>query len=150
MLPRSVHLQRKAGTVDTAFTHQIYDLLADTDHTTFNEEDDNEKPEMKNRNFEFSNSYHVYRFLKLIFFIQTIEIIISDPSFHLSLFFDIFCKGILFYSHYFYSRPFLDILYLIQYFWMEIINSIQSQHLPTTPKNVEISSSGRRQLNTNP
>lgn len=143
MIKGSVHLQRKAGTVDTAFTHQLYDLMDDKG----SDNSDDEVPETKNQYFEFSNSYHIMRSIKLIFFIQIIAILVDNPAIKLSIFVDICCKGFLYYSIHFYSRPFLDILYIIQYFWQHLVQLIQSQNLPSTPSGVEVS--GRR-LNTNP
>jgi hypothetical protein len=148
MLRGSTHLQRKAATTDTAFTHQIHNLLDEKDDLGDEHDDkDNEIPETKNQYFEFSNSYHIMRFIRLILIIQIIGIIIDNPAIQLSLFFNICCKGILTYSLHFYSRPFLDILYVIQYFWQELTDLIESQDLPATPSGIEVS--GRRKLNTN-
>jgi hypothetical protein len=143
MLRGSVHMQRKAATVDTAFTHQLHDMM--DDHAS--DDSDNEIPETKNQYFEFSNSYHIMRSIKLIFFVQIIALIVDNPSIQLSIFVDVCCKGILSYSIHFYSRPFLDILYVVQFFWNEIVQLIQSQHLPAAPTGVAVSS---RRLNTNP
>lgn len=143
MIKGSVHLQRKAGTVDTAFNHQLYDILDDK----ASDDSDDEVPETKNQYFEFSNSYHIMRAIRLILFIQIIAVIVDNPSIQLSLFFDVCCKAVLSYSIHFYSRPFLDILYIIQYFWHQIVQLIKSQNLPSTPTGVEISS---RRLNANP
>lgn len=143
MIRGSVHLQRKAGTVDTAFTHQLYDMMDDKGDN----DSDDEVPETKNQHFEFSNSYHIMRSIKLIFFIQIIAILVDNPAIKLSVFFDVCCKGFLYYSIHFYSRPFLDILYVIQYFWQHIEQLIRSQHLPATPSGVAV---GGRRLNTNP
>lgn len=138
-----MHLQRKAATADTAFNHQLYDILNDK----ASDDSDNEIPETKNQYFEFSNSYHIMRSIKLILFLQIISVIIDNPAIQLSLFFEICCKAVLDYAIRFYSRPFLDILYLIQYFWQSIILLVNSQHLPATPSGVQVTS---RRLNTNP
>ena len=143
MIKGSVHLQRKAATNDTAFNHQLYDILDDK----VSDDSDDEVPETKNQYFEFSNSYHIMRSIRLILFIQIIAIIVDNPAIQLSLFFDICCKAVLRYSIHFYSRPFLDVLYVIQFFWQEILQLINSQNLPSTPSSVEISS---RRLNSNP
>ncbi len=141
----SVHMVRRVATDDTAFNHKLHDILNEelSDH-----ESDDEAPETKNQYFEFSNSYYVMRFIKLLLFIQILGIMIDHPSIQIAIIFNIFCRGILFYSLKFCSRPFLDALYVLQYFWHEITVSIESQRLPATPE-VEIIGPGRK-LNENP
>lgn len=141
----AANLSRRAATDDTAFTHKLHDILHE--ELSDNESDD-EIPETKNQYFEFSNSYYVMRFIKLILFIQVLGIMIDHPSLQIAVLFNIFCRGILFYSIRFYSRPFLDALYILQYFWHEITESIKSQKLPATPE-VEIIGPARL-LNENP
>jgi hypothetical protein len=138
----SVHLQRKQAIADTAFNHELHDVLNDV----ASDDSDDESPELKNVNFEFTNSYHIMRLIRMILFIQTIAIAIDNPSIQLALYFDICCKGVLSYSLHFYSRPFLDILYVIQYFWHEITLVTNYAQTPKTPSNIEV---GRR-LNVNP
>jgi hypothetical protein len=142
----SINLVRRAATDDTAFNHKLHDILSEelSDHDS-----DDEVPETKNQYFEFSNSYYVMRFIKLVLFIQILGIMIDHPSIQLAVLFNIFCRGILYYSIRFYSRPFLDALYVLHYFWREITVSIESQKLPATPE-VEIIGPGERRLNENP
>jgi hypothetical protein len=140
----STHLNRKAAVDDTAFNHKVHDLLADTD----SDDSDDEVPETKNQHFEFSNSYHIMRTIRLILFIQTLGILIDNPGIRLSLLFNACCKGVLYYSTRLHSRIFIDALYLVQFFWQSLVSIIEAQHLPSTPSGIEVSSI--RRLNTNP
>ncbi len=142
----SAHVVRKPGIAETAFNHKIYDIL-DDDHTS--DDEDNEKSETKNQNFEFSDSYGVMRLIKLILFIQIIGIMLDHPSATYSAMFRIICRGVIFYSMEFYSRPFIDLLYLLQYFLLAIIKFVQSQNIPATPSDGNINIESRR-LNVNP
>jgi len=145
MTSTSVHMNRKAAVDDTAFNHKVHDLLAETNEES---DSDDEVPQTKNQYFEFSNSYHVMRLIRLILFLQTLSILIDDPGTRLSLLFHAFCKGVLFYSIRLHSRVFIDALYVLQYFWRGVVTLVERQHLPTTPSSIEFS--GFRRLNTNP
>jgi hypothetical protein len=138
----SVHLVRRAATNDTAFTHKIEEVLNDGDSS----DSDNEAPETKNQYFEFSNSYFVIRFIKMVFVVQVLSLVIDHPQLKLTVLFDMCCRGILYYSIRFCSRPFLDILYVLQYFWHQMLAAIQSQNVSSTPT-VHVTA---RRLNHNP
>jgi hypothetical protein len=69
---------------------------------------------MKDPLFEFSDGYGVMRTIRLILFIQIIAICLDNPSTQYSILYRITCRGVLFYAIRFYSRPFIDVLYLIQ------------------------------------
>jgi hypothetical protein len=69
---------------------------------------------MKDPLFEFSDGYGVMRTIRLLLFIQIIAICLDNPSTQYSILYRITCRGVLFYAIRFYSRPFIDILYLIQ------------------------------------
>ncbi len=143
----SAHVVRKAGIADTAFNHKIYNVL-DDDHSS--DDSDDESPETKNQNFEFSDSYGVMRFIKLVLFIQVIGIMLDNPSTQYSVVFRIVCRGIIYYSMQFYSRPFIDLIYIIQYFLESIIAFVQKQQIPATPSSGNIEVDYRRRLNVNP
>lgn len=138
---------RKAAVADTAFDHQLHDMMEDD--RSSDDDSDTETPEMKSQHFEFSNGYHLMRLLRLILFIQIIGIAMDNPSLEWAVLFRITCHGILFYSIRFYSRPFIDLLYVIQYFLETIINFFVRQDIPETPSadNVEVTT---RRLNANP
>ena len=149
----SAHVVRKQGIADTAFNHEIHDELNDDiDHGGDGESDDDEAPETKNQYFEFSNSYFIMRFIKLLFLIQVLSLLLDHTEIKIPILFDIYCRGLLTYSREFYSRPFLDLIYLIQYFWHSMEVLAQQQDVPTTPSNVEVDTPVdiRRQLNINP
>lgn len=140
----STHVVRKAVVSDSAFDHQIHDLMDDT----YSEgESDDEIPETKNQNFEFSDGYGIMRVIRLILVIQIISIALENPSVQMAVLFRITVRGILFYSVRFYSRPFIDFLYVIQYFLEAIINFFLAQSVPSDPNKIEITN---RRLTTNP
>ncbi len=139
----STHVVRKAVVSDTAFDHQVHDFM-DDDHSS--DDSDNEAPETKNQNFEFSDGYGVMRMIRLVIVVQIISIAMEDPSQEMSILFRIAVRGPLFYSIRFYSRPFIDLLYLIQFFFVAVINFV-SEHSSESNSDIEID--GRR-LNTNP
>lgn len=141
----STHVVRKAVVHDTAFDHQFHDFLDDT----YDEDDtDDEVPETKSQNFEFSDGYGVMRMIRVVIVVQIISIALENPSLEMSSMVRIAVRGVLFYAIRFYSRPFIDLLYLIQYFLEAIINLVITQHVPADPGSIDISF--RRRLNTNP
>lgn len=141
----STHVVRKAVVSDTAFDHQIHDFM-DDDHSS--DDSDNEAPETKNQNFEFSDGYGVMRMIRLVIVIQIISIAFEDPTQQVSILFRIAVRGPLYYSIRFYSRPFIDLIYLIQYFYVAIVNAVTG-YAASNPSGggVEVAS---RRLNTNP
>lgn len=137
--------QKRKGLIDnTELTHVIHDEVED--HILENDEED-ETPDIKDQYFEFLDSYYVMRFIRFIFFIQILALILDSSSIELPAFFDISLHGLLYYSIHFYSRPFLDIIYILQYFWDFIVDSIKANsEIPSTPTGVEVA----RKLITNP
>ena len=147
MTSTSVHMVRKQVVADTAFNHQIHDFM-DDDHSS--DDSDDELPETKNQNFEFSNGYGVMRMIRLMLVIQIISIALENPSLKMGVLFRISCRGVLFYAIRFYSRPFIDLLYLIQFFLNEIIKLVTAAHVPSAPNSSNTQITTRRILNTNP
>lgn len=146
----STHVVRRQGIADTAFNHQLNDLI-DDDHSS--DDSDDEAPATKDQYFEFTNSYHIMRLIRMILYIQIIDIALDNPSLEMSVLFRICCRAVLFYSTRFYSRPFIDLAYVVQYFYVAIFNFILKLDIPKAPSasNVDITTdtSGRR-LNANP
>jgi hypothetical protein len=140
----STHVVRKAVVSDSAFDHQVHDFMDDT----YDEEDtDDEVPETKNQHFEFSDGYGVMRIIRAVMVVQIISVALENPSLEMSALVRITVRGVLFYAIRFYSRPFIDVLYLIQYFLEAIINFVVSQDVPSDPSNIVVS---MRRLTTNP
>lgn len=83
-------------------------------------------------NFEFTDNMGVMRLVRLVMYLQILSLIIDNPSISLPVIFHIVCRGLLYYSIRFYSRPFIDIVYVIEYFSNSISNLIH-QNLPATP-----------------
>lgn len=141
----SAHVVRKAVVSDTAFDHQVHNW-EDDDHSS--DDSDNEAPETKNQNFEFSNGYGVMRIIRLVIVVQVISIAMDNPSEQIAVMFHIAVRGVLFYAIRFYSRPFIDLLYLLQFFLEAIINAF-NKYIPKDPSKIHVEGLFRR-LNTNP
>lgn len=140
----STHVVRKAVVSDSAFDHQIHDFM---DDTYSEDETDDEVPVTKNQNFEFSDGYGIMRIIRLILVVQIISIALDNPSLQMAVLFRITVRGVLFYAIRFYSRPFIDIIYLLQYFLLEIKNFFLRQKVPANIEQWEIT---YRRLTTNP
>eukprot|EP01031_Cornospumella_fuschlensis_P050687 gene50687-61999_t len=139
----SVHVVRKAGVIDSAFNHQVHDALDDIPE----HDSDDEAPETKDQYFEFSDAYGIMRLIRCIIYVQVIAFILDNPALRISHLFDICCRGVLFYSIRFYSRPFLDAIYVVQIFGETIAKFVFGQKAPKAPDSVEVTS---RRLNVNP
>lgn len=78
--------------------------------------------ERKDRTFEFSDSKTVMRIIRLVLVIQVIAFVTDNPSIQIPILFRIISFGPLFYAIRFYSRPFIDFVYVFQYL-MELLSS---------------------------
>jgi hypothetical protein len=67
-------------------------------------------------NFEFTDNLGMMRVIRTFISLQVIGLIIDNPTIELPIVFQILCRTFCFYSIRFYSRPFLDALYCLQYF----------------------------------
>ena len=107
------------------------------------DESDIEQEKVRDAKFEFSDSYKIMRLIKLLLFVQVLGILTDNPSIKISVLFSIISRGLLFYSIRFYSRPFIDLIYLVQYFFASLIALV-----PAAPSsdNIEIT---RRHLLAN-
>lgn len=149
---QSAHVVRQkphAAISEGTLNHEIHDFMDDIQSDEYDSDD--EQPEMKNQNFEFSDGYAIMRLVRLVLVVEVIAIAVDNPSLKLTSVFQIACRGVLFYSLEFYSRPFIDFLYVIQYFYKGIVAFLIAQHVPAAPNqgNTEITTN-RRQLNNNP
>jgi hypothetical protein len=80
--------------------------------------------------FEFTNNITVMRFIRMFLSLQVIAIMLVNAQ--MPVLFRILSRDVLFYVVRFYSRPFLDLVYLFEYYRKVIeagtdnINRIQS------------------------
>jgi hypothetical protein len=79
------------------------------------ESDNGDAPVITDAKFEFTDSYKLFRLLKMLLFMQVLALIIDNPAVKIATLFDIISKGLLYYSLRFYSRPFIDLVSLVQY-----------------------------------
>lgn len=77
--------------------------------------------ERKQQKFEFTEGFCVFRLIRTVLYIQVIAVIIDNPTIVLPVAFKVFCRTICYYSLHFYSRPFMDIIYILQKFGGDII-----------------------------
>lgn len=128
----STHVVRKIGLNDGEFHQVVHEDEPNKTIADYDENDalsDDEVPVTKDQYFEFTDGYGIMRLIRLILYIQTIAIMMDHPSFKMPLMYDITAGGVLYYSLRFYSRPFLDGFYLIEYFWNELLTLLKSSHL---------------------
>ena len=79
-------------------------------------EDEDTELIMNDNKFEFTESYHIMRFIRMLLILQVLGMMIENPAMKVSTLFTIVSRFPLFYSIRFYSRPFLDLIYAVQYF----------------------------------
>ena len=77
--------------------------------------DDDDDEELADQTFEFTTNLNVFRFLRMIITLQILGIMIDNDSIPVPVFFRLVCRGPLFYAIRFYSRPFMDLIYAIQF-----------------------------------
>ena len=121
--------QDEEGSVFSRDTHEHEDLEFHDPDDMKDEDIDETKPEVKERNFEFTSGDDMMRFLRMVFYIQIIALAIDNPTILLPPLFKIAIKGLCFYSLKFYYRPFLDLIYLIQYAYSNLL-PLLIQYLP--------------------
>ena len=118
----------------------------------FDDEDGDSPVEMKQRNFEFLNNVMLMRFLRSYLFVQALALALhsQDRSVRLPPFFEAVWSYFLTYTLHFYSRPFVDFVYLCQKnvpkvvsFALNIIGIYGSPHINTKAPNLPV---GRRVL----
>ena len=73
-------------------------------------------PAAFSKNFEFTNNLYVMRLVRMFLCMEAVGIVIDTPSFYIPTMFKICCRTILFYTIRFYSRPIVDIVYIIELF----------------------------------
>ena len=70
--------------------------------------------------FEFTNNVAVMRFIRMFLSLQIVAVMIDNTYVELPVLFRIFSRDVLFYVIRFYSRPFIDVIYLGDYYWSQI------------------------------
>lgn len=86
------------------------------------------------------------RLIRMLFVVQVIALLVDNPSISLPEVFKISCSGVLFYSLRFYSRPFFDIIYLVQYFLNSIVSFSSQQQSSASSQRPQIEIVNRRIL----
>ena len=99
-------------------TTTLQDEISDDSNSTASLDED--IPEGKHRNFEFTSNLSLMRVIRACLFFQVIALICDNPDVQFPPLFNVLCRSPLYYSIRFYSRPFLDIVYLVQLFGMQI------------------------------
>lgn len=92
-------------------------------------------PSRKEPKFEFTDSWSCMRVVRLIATLQILSFAIDNPSMQLPIVFHIVCRGVLYYINQFYSRLFIDAIYVIQYYshlGIELYNKYNPAHTKVT------------------
>ena len=76
--------------------------------------------------FEFSDNVAVMRFIRAFLYLQIVGVIIDNTYVELPVLFRTFCRDLLFYVIRFYSRPFIDAIYIFDYHRSQIIRGATS------------------------
>jgi Ran GTPase-activating protein (RanGAP) involved in mRNA processing and transport len=100
-----------------------YDAMSDKSEV---ESEGEEQPEMRNKNFEFTNNLSMMRVIRVFMFYQFIALVIDNPAISLPPVFALFCKTPLSYTLNFYSKPFISIIYVIQNVGISALQSLFS------------------------
>lgn len=99
---------------------------------TVSSDSDDAPSESKKRNFEFTSNVATMKLVRAFVFLQVIALILDHPSARLPPLFRSVCKGLFYYTIRFYSRPFLDLIYIINYFIVAAQRYVR-ENLPSTP-----------------
>ena len=109
-------------TSDKATFNGSYNLKPNNAVTLMNgvgaEEDDSDaedEDEQADHTFEFTTNLNVFRFIRMIITLQVIALMVDKEDMEIPVLFRLFSRGPLFYSIRFYSRPFLDLIYAVQF-----------------------------------
>lgn len=86
---------------------------------------------------EFTNNFSMYRLLRMVLYVQFIYILTDHPSMHITTIFKILSQGILLYTFRFYSRILIDIVYILQLFSSNIMNSVRSSSTSSTSRRLD-------------
>jgi len=119
-------LDSKSHVDDAQDYKENFDFYSEGDEI-LSQNEESEKPTLKERNFEFTSSINMMRVTRLIICLQVLGLMIDSPSIQLPVVFRIVCRLMLFYSTKFYSRPIIDMMYMWQ--WI-------AQHLPSSTDNI--------------
>lgn len=93
-------------------TATLHDEISEDSNSTATVDD--EIPEGKHRNFEFTNNISLMRVVRACLFFQVVALICDNPDVQFPPLFNVLCRSPLYYAIRFYSRPFVDVVYLIQ------------------------------------
>jgi hypothetical protein len=99
----------------------IIHLLSHLDDAFSVDSEDDDEPSRLSKNFEFTDQANTWRVVRLITTLQIIALVIDNHAIPLPILFQIICAGPLFYSLRFYSRPLIDVLYAIEYYYKKIL-----------------------------
>lgn len=130
---------------------RIDDVVDDEISEATIEDDDDDSPEVKSRNFEFTSNVAMMNILRFLLYYQSVGVILDNPSGVYPPLFNTVLRPIFHYTIVFYYKIFLDILYGIIYCFMFVVRTtIFYITMFSDYKNIEITYSmptGIRALN---
>ena len=89
-------------------------------------------PTRKENNFEFTQGQSVMRLARLWITLQVMALVLDNPSTQLPIVFRIMCRGVLHYAGRFHTRPFVDLVYVFQWFLLQI--KPYTDQIPAQPR----------------
>lgn len=132
----------------------LHDLEEDDDLTVTSH---GTPPSRKESHFEFTNSQSVMQIARLWITLQVMALVCDNSSTQLPIVFRIMCRGALYYAGRFHTRPFVDFVYVLQWFSAEYLSGVPAQpsaievedpssSAPGTPSAGDAPGVGRRML----
>jgi hypothetical protein len=119
-LPINIHAKDAA---DDPVDYDDQDNDPSSHHSELNSDN---KIQHKKIDIEFTNNFAMIRFVRMIICIQFIAIMLDHPSYQRTYLFNAFCANVASYVYKFYSRVFIDVLYIIELSYLSVIRSVQS------------------------
>ena len=90
------------------------------------ESESNGSAQKGDHTFEFTSNLAMMRFIRMFLTLQVVGIMIDNTYVELPVLFRTLCRNVLFYVIRFYSRPFIDVIYLGDYYWGQISEGVSS------------------------
>jgi hypothetical protein len=125
---------------DAKLVSRIDDILDDEiSDATMSEQEDDEKPDVKSRNFEFTSNITMMHLLRVLLFFQIIGVALNNPAGTYPPLFNTVLRPVFYYCVNFYFRPFMDLVYICQYAsgifrnhfgkYLDLLMNLQNVHI---------------------
>ncbi len=107
--------------INISLTNTLMYFLTRVDDAFSDDSEDEDEPLRLSKHFEFTDQANTWRIVRLITTLQIIALVIDNNSIPLPILFKILSAGPLYYSIRFYSRPLIDVLYIVEYYYKKLM-----------------------------